>query len=217
MEKTSSKLGKLFFALSTAGLVSALTGCDSTGHDSTGHDTMPSSEVSESTAIVSPNQTLLDEVNGADGWFHAKKTRPIWARQAAEDQTLTTLEGEEAVSAGDYLCRGEAGDVWPQKEEKLLAKYQATDTVEDGWRFYTPNPDSMGVMAARVDHTFTIEATWGTLSGKSGDFAVKSFEDSAVAYPEDVWIVDQALFRATYARVETDTPTDSSPSANGES
>ncbi len=154
-------------------------------------------------AETSPNQALLDEVNGASSWFHAKKTRPIWARRAEEDQTLTTLEGEETVSAGDYLCRGEAGDVWPQKEKRLRSKYQATDTVdEEGWRLYTPNPDATGVMAAQVDHAFTVEATWGTLSGKPGDFALKNFEDRDVAYPEDVWIVDQKLFRATYARVE---------------
>ncbi len=215
MEKASFKLGKLI-GWSAACLLLTLTGCDS-GHETSGNDAMPSSETPETTAVASPNQALLDEVNGADSWFHAKKTRPIWARQAEKDQTLTTLEGEETVSAGDYLCRGEAGDVWPQKEEKLLAKYQATDTVEDGWRLYTPNPDAAGVMAAQIDHAFTVEASWGTLSGKAGDFAVKNFDDSAVAYPEDVWIVDQALFRATYEEVDSGAADADAPAANGES
>lgn len=181
-------------------LMPALTGCDAQTEEATpaDEDSQP-----EPAAAASPNQSLLDELNGAGSWLHAKKTRPIWARKAAEDQTVTTLEGEETVTAGDYLCRGEVGEVWPQKEERLLSKYQATDTVdEDGWRLYTPNPDATGVMAAQVEHAFTVEATWGTLSGKAGDFAVKNFEDRDEAYPEDVWIVDQALFRATYAEVE---------------
>ena len=92
--------------------------------------------------------------------------------------------------------------IWARQSEGarqwLLSKYQPTDTVKDGWQLYTPNPDSTGVMAAHLDHAFTVEASWGTLSGKPGDFVVKNFEDRDVAYPSDVWIVDQARFRATY-------------------
>ena len=175
-------------------------------------ETAPADETVPAEAVeASPNQALLDEINGGGSWFHAKKTRPIWARMAEEDQTLTSLEGEEKVSAGDYICRGEAGDMWPQKEERLLSKYDATDTVdEEGWRLFEPKPDSSGVMAAQVDHAFTVEASWGTLSGKPGDFAVKNYEDLDVAYPDDVWIVDQALFAATYAAVESeDAPAES--------
>ncbi|MCP3958943.1 MAG: hypothetical protein GY719_13915 [bacterium] len=191
----------VFCVLVLAGFL-ALAGCGAPAEQAApDHEAAPPAPA----ASASPNQTLLDELGAAESWFHAKKTRPIWARQAEEDQTLTTIEGEETVSAGDYICRGEAGDMWPQKEERLLSKYQVTETVdEEGWRLYTPNPDSTGVMAAQVDHAFTVEATWGTLSGKPGDFAVKNYEDRDVAYPEDVWIVDQALFHATYAAVERD-------------
>ena len=86
-----------------------------------------------------------------------------------------------------------------KKEEKLLAKYTATDTVdEQGWTLYEPRPDAAGVMAAPVSHAFALQATWGTLSGKAGDMLVKSYADRDVDYPADVWIVDQALFQATY-------------------
>jgi len=78
-----------------------------------------------------------------------------------------------------------------------------TDTVDaEGWRKYQPRPDAEGVMAAQVPHSFAVTATWGKLSGKAGDYVLKNFRDRAVAYPDDVWVVDQSLFRATYEAVQ---------------
>jgi len=70
------------------------------------------------------------------------------------------------------------------------------------WGRYAPRPDAEGVMAAQVTHPFRVEAMWGTLSGKVGVYVAKNFRDRDVAYPEDVWIVDQELFRATYEPVK---------------
>jgi hypothetical protein len=148
---------------------------------------------------MTDNESLLNEVNAAGLWFHAKKTRPIRARQVTEPQQIQTLEGTEEVPAGAYLCRGEAGDLWPQSAERLQEKYQATDEVDaEGWRRYVPHPDNQGVLAARVEHPFTVETSWGTLHGKPGDYLGKNFEDRDVAHPSDVWIVDRNLFEATY-------------------
>jgi hypothetical protein len=41
------------------------------------------------------------------------------------------------------------------------------------------------------------------LSGKAGDFLVKDYEDRDNDNPVDVWIVDMALFEATYERVKS--------------
>lgn len=82
---------------------------------------------SQAKAEASRNQPLLDEVNAAGRWFHAKKTRPIWAQEIKEAQKVTTLEGEETVEPGHYLCRGEAGDIWPQKKADLEKKYVVTE------------------------------------------------------------------------------------------
>ena len=148
------------------------------------------------------NNALLQEVNSARLWFHAKKSRPIWVRLLEKEETVQTLEGAERVPAGTYLCRGEAGDLWPQSEKRLTAKYNSTDEVDgEGWHKYEPKPDAAGVMAAQVPHEFQVQATWGVLSGKSGDFLVKNHEDRDNDNPADVWIVDQALFEATYERV----------------
>lgn len=155
------------------------------------------------TEAVPANKVLLDEANAGGQWFHAKKTRPIWARQLETAQTVKTLEGEEHVAAGHYLCKGEAGDIWPQAEQTLLKRYTPTDEITvDGWRKYVPHPDAQGVMATSVSHPFAVQATWGQLTGKSGDFLLKNYQDRETAYPDDIWIVDQTLFRQTYESVE---------------
>ena len=82
------------------------------------------------------------------------------------------------MPAGNYLCRGEAGDIWPQNKDRVTAKYTLTDEVdEQGWRKCDPKPDAAGVMAAQVPHAFQVQAKWGLLSGKPGDFIVKNYED----------------------------------------
>lgn len=152
----------------------------------------------------STNAKILDEVNSTKSWFHAKKIRPIWAKQLDTDQSVLTIEGTESVKAGEFLCRGEAGDMWPQSAESLKAKYQETEEVDsDGWRMHIPRPDNQGVMAAQVSHPFEVQATWGMLTGKAGDYVVKNVADREIAHPTDVWIVDQALFLATYQALTT--------------
>jgi hypothetical protein len=150
----------------------------------------------------SQNVELLNALNRAQAWFHARKTRPIWARRLDRDRTVETLEGAAAAEAGDFLCRGEAGELWPQSAQSLEEKYAPSDTVdENGWRRYDPRPDAEGVLAARVDHPFSLQTKWGSLTGNAGDYVVKRFRDKDTAHPADVWIVNQALFRAAYEPV----------------
>lgn len=148
------------------------------------------------------NTALFAEANRAGAWFHARKTRPIWAMRLERQQVVRTLEGEENVAAGAFLCRGEAGEIWPQSPASLEHHYQPTDEIDAaGWRKYVPAGGVAGVMAVQVGHAFEIEARWGRLAGKAGDFLLKRYEDRDVPYPSDVWIVDQALFRITYERI----------------
>ena len=147
----------------------------------------------------SPNRAVLDEINAARTWAHVRKTKAIRARRLDRDETVHTLEGPVEAKAGDFLCRGEAGEPWPQSAESVETRYTATnDATPDGWRLYAPRPDAEGALAAQVTHAFTVVATWGPLKGKAGDYVLKRFSDAKVPYPEDVWVVDQALFRATY-------------------
>lgn len=153
-------------------------------------------------SVSSLNKSLLDQANDLGGWFHAKKTRPIWAKKLQQAQTVKTIEGEEKVEAGHFLCRGEAGDIWPQTEKDLLKRYVKMEEVtSDGWTKCTPNPDANGVMAIQINHPFEVHASWGLLKGKPGDFLLKNFEDRNNTLPSDLWIVDQKLFGETYSPV----------------
>jgi hypothetical protein len=148
----------------------------------------------------SPNRAILDEANRAGAWFHAKKTRPIWAKRIEQDQMVQTLEGVETVKAGHMLCRGEAGDIWPQTAEQLAKRYSPTEEMDaEGWRKHLPHPDAQGVMAIQIGHPFSVVASWGRLEGKAGDYLLKNYQDRDTDYPDDVWIVDQKLFAQTYA------------------
>lgn len=168
---------------------------------------MPNLSQAATPAPSPAHRELLDEVNAASLWFHAKKTRPIWARRLEQPERVQTLEGGEDVPAGNYLCRGEASDVWPQSADRLEAKYVATNEVSaDGWRKHIPHPDNTGVMVARIDHPFAVTAQWGELKGKPGDYLVKNYDDRDTPNPKDVWIVDTELFEATYERVEAEKP-----------
>jgi hypothetical protein len=145
------------------------------------------------------NAAILDKVNASRFWFHAKKTAPLWAKQLDEDETIKSLEGEVTAKAGDFLCRGAAGEFWPQSAERLREKYNPTDDVDaDGFRKFLPNSE---VMAAQVDRPFQVKTSWGDLQGKAGDFILKSFDDRDVEYPDNVWIVDKQLFADTYKGV----------------
>jgi hypothetical protein len=154
--------------------------------------------------MPTPNQQLLDKVNKSGKWFRARKTKCLWAKEITSEQTVRTIEGEVSALAGDYLCRGESGEVWPQTAKTLFAKYEAAgETDKDGWEKYCPIPQAAGVLAAKIDHPFQVTATWGELAGQPGDYLVKSESEISTEYPEDVWVVAQAVFARTYEAGES--------------
>lgn len=156
--------------------------------------------IDDSEQPANVNKAILDEVNAAAAWFHAKKTAPLWAKQIEENQTTRTLEGPATARAGDFLCRGAAGEFWPQSPERLNEKYDQTEEVDaDGFRKFLPRSQ---VMAAQVDHPFQVKTSRGDLMDEPGNFILKSFDDKEVEYPDSVWIVDKKLFADTYERIE---------------
>lgn len=146
------------------------------------------------------NRLLLDEVTQSGTWFPAKKTRPLFAKRLDSPMQVTTLEGLLEAQAGDYLCRGITGELWPQSAKSLESKYDPTGVPDaDGWQQFHPRPDGVGVYAVQIAHDFTVKATWGELRGLAGDFLVKNAADRDMPYPDDVWIVARPIFQATYA------------------
>ena len=148
------------------------------------------------------NTPLLDEINGAGNWFRAKRKRPVWAKRIDCATDVETMEGVIAANTGDYLCRGELGEFWPQPSENLLCNYDATKTVDgDGFRLFLPARSQPGVLAVQMKRKFTIQTKEGILNGKVGDYVLKSFADRDIEYPLDLRIVDSKVFRKTYQRL----------------
>jgi hypothetical protein len=142
--------------------------------------------------LLNPNGQFLPEISAR--MFETRKTKPIWAKRIEANTQVDTLEGKLNTKLGDYLCRGIVGEQWPQKQSKLLEKYVSSDEVDsEGWRRFDPKPDSAPVEAAQLATAFRVTAHWGELTGKANDFVVRSKTD-----PSDVWIVDKAIFEASY-------------------
>lgn len=147
--------------------------------------------------LLNPNGQLLPSI--IERLHDVRKTKPIWARRIDTAGHVATLEGQIPVQPGDFLCRGIADEYWPQKESKLLDKYNPTGQPDSkGWQRFDPKPDSRPVEAAQVEHGFQVIAQWGQLLGKPGDFIVRSKTD-----PTDVWLVDQIIFQASYEWVDS--------------
>jgi hypothetical protein len=128
-----------------------------------------------------------------------KKTALTWAREltprdyAETNGTIYTLEGPARFQAGDFLCRGVKGELWPVTRERFLYTKQLAGPVEaDGFAPYRTTGE---VVAVPSMWDFTVEIGGGEyLSGKAGDYLVQSGDHQ--------WIVDKTIFEATYERVE---------------
>ena len=150
-----------------------------------------------------PNAALLERLDASGRWFAARKTAPVWARPLEEDTAVETPEGIVKGRAGDVLCRGPAGEHWPQGRESLEAKYVASDEVDaEGFRRYDPDPAAARVMACPLPEAVEIENPFGRMQGAAGDYLVKPWAQRAEVYASDVWIVARVTFEQTYERME---------------
>ena len=142
--------------------------------------------------LLNPDGQLLPEL--AARLCEARKTKSIWAKRVEVTQDVDTLEGRLVAGPDDYLCRGIIGEHWPQKGQKLLEKYVPSDEFDAvGWQRFDPKPEAAPVEAAQIDTPFRVTAQWGELKGKALDYVVRSTTD-----PTDIWIVDKAIFVASY-------------------
>eukprot|EP01089_Gocevia_fonbrunei_P001759 TRINITY_DN1165_c0_g1_i1.p1 TRINITY_DN1165_c0_g1~~TRINITY_DN1165_c0_g1_i1.p1 ORF type:complete len:169 (+),score=36.93 TRINITY_DN1165_c0_g1_i1:83-589(+) len=151
--------------------------------------------------MASNNKELLDRVNKVNQWVHVKKTGYMWAKKLDKDQEIKTLEGVERAKKGQILCRGIAGELWPQEEAQVLRKYKPSNIKDGDWVKYLPRPELPGFMATTVRGEFDVKTAWGTMHGKDKDYLVKNLADSDVEYPSDVWVVDRKLFNKSYVRL----------------
>lgn len=154
----------------------------------------------EKPLLCNPDGRLLSAI--ASGLRYARKTKSLWAKRVERTSQIETIEGVVSAEAGDYLCRGIEREVWPQREKSLLERYSASSHFdEEGWQRFDPKPDLQPVMAVAMDRPFRVQAHWGELTGKANDYLVQSKTD-----PDDIWIVDKAIFEASYEYLGVDDP-----------
>lgn len=63
----------------------------------------------------------------AEPWKTYRKTATARALQIPETFIVHTLEGVMIAGPGDYLCMGEAGDIWPVKQSIFETTYVEAD------------------------------------------------------------------------------------------
>jgi hypothetical protein len=63
-------------------------------------------------------------VGGSRFWAEYRKTATVRAVQVDTPFFVETPEGVMEAEAGDYLCVGSFGDVWPIKKEIFFATYK---------------------------------------------------------------------------------------------
>eukprot|EP01097_Dermamoeba_algensis_P004778 TRINITY_DN3073_c0_g1_i1.p1 TRINITY_DN3073_c0_g1~~TRINITY_DN3073_c0_g1_i1.p1 ORF type:complete len:170 (-),score=16.26 TRINITY_DN3073_c0_g1_i1:115-624(-) len=153
------------------------------------------------------NTHLLLELNKGNRWVHVK-SKPIFCKKLEKNCVIQTLEGTEEISAGDWVCKGLKGELWSQKEEELFRKYKRTKVIDQaGWIKFIPDPSNKGFFAVSVRNQegFTVHTARGDYQeGKKGDFVLKNFQDQAVEFPADVWIVNKEIYKRTFTRVPKD-------------
>ena len=57
------------------------------------------------------------------------KHQITWARRLDKAQLVHTIEGDVRAEAGDYLCVGPAGEMWPQTAARFEAMYRRVENV----------------------------------------------------------------------------------------
>jgi hypothetical protein len=152
----------------------------------------------EKPLLLNPDGRLHPAI--VSGLRDARKTKSLWAKRLERASQIETIEGVVRAEVGDYLCRGIECEVWPQKEKSLLERYFASSHFDEkGWQRFDPKPDLQPVQAVAMDHPFRVLARWGELTGKANDYLVQSKTD-----PDDIWIVDKAIFEASYEYLVVD-------------
>jgi hypothetical protein len=164
------------------------------------------------------HEETLQWVREHRAWRLARKTRPIWARPVRPDEIgreFRTADHATEVARDDYLlCVGVASEPWFQKPEAVAAKYDcgpeemkqfAFDDAPFAYTVYRPRGDVFN-WAARVEGPgvdgFHMRPGYDTdhpLYSPAGGYVVmKHVADPYDGSPDDVWLVQEALFEQTY-------------------
>ena len=168
------------------------------------------------------HEQTLKWISDHQAWRRARKTKPIWARpvEAAEvgKEYQTADYAVEVAREGYWLSVGIAEEPWFQRLEKIEAKYEPGEEVERRFAFddrprryrvYRPKPDVFNWAAhvtGRAIEGFYIRPNYDMehpLYAPAGGYVVRrDVDDPYAADPNDVWLVQRALFESTYEFVD---------------
>jgi hypothetical protein len=151
-------------------------------------------------------------------WRLARKTKPIWARPLRPDEVgrefHTADHATQVARGGFWLCAGAGGEPWFQTPESVAAKYDAGaeetrrfpfDARPCAYTVYRPRGDVLN-WAARVVgrgiEGFFVKAPYDPehpLYSPAGGYVVQTHvADPYEGDPDDIWLVQKALFEQTY-------------------
>jgi hypothetical protein len=167
------------------------------------------------------HEETLQWITKNKAWRPARKTRPIWARPVAPEEEgkefQTADHVKEVARKGSWLCVGFAEEPWFQRKDQIDGKYEPDGDVSKKFDF-DAKPRKYGKFkpkgtvrnwVARVDgreiEGFYIRPGYDRdrpLYSPAGGYVVMAdAPDPYQAKPNDVWLVQEALFKSTYELV----------------
>jgi hypothetical protein len=112
------------------------------------------------------------------------------------DGPIPTLEGLKKAYAGDYLCIGVKGEIWPYRKANFEQEKVKLYDINEHLSVYK----STGVRyACWIDEQFSIVRDDGTVaftSAEEGGYVVWSGNPEPEAFK--AWIVERSIFEASY-------------------
>jgi hypothetical protein len=115
------------------------------------------------------------------------------------DGTIPTLEGAKKCYAGDYLCVGVAGEIWPIRKAHFDAEKVKVEDLPNGLATYASTSIRH---ATRIDEPFFVEKESREVSYTSepdGGYLVWNGRDGDEFA---VWIVQRDIFEQSYEATE---------------
>jgi hypothetical protein len=164
------------------------------------------------------HEATLRWIDRQRAWRLARKTTPIWARKIAADEIGAEFQTVDRVvqraREGFWLCVGVAGEPWFQSPRKVRAKYDLAGEEEKQfpfdrgphkYRVFRPKAAVLNWVAQVTGPGITgffIRVGYDPASplySPAGGYVVKDHvPDPYQGDPEDVWLVQQAIFESTY-------------------
>lgn len=114
------------------------------------------------------------------------------------DGPIQTLEGVKQAQAGDYLCIGVKGEIWPYRKANFEKEKQKLYSITEHLAAYK----STGTRyACWVDEQFSIVKDDGRIaftSAEEGGYLVWNGRSEPEHFK--AWIVERGIFEASYER-----------------